>query len=340
VNPSLLLVGHLEPGHVGAHLAQASQAVGLRVHACDAQEAFAGPRWQRQLAWRLGGHRPVRLAVFGHRIIQAAHADRPRWLLATGLAPLSRTVLETLRASGVQTLNYLTDDPWNPVHRAGWFLNALPGYDHVFSPRQAVLEDLRRAGVRAAHYLPFAYAPALHYPDPPTAAERARWTCDAVFVGGADRDRVPWILPPLRAGLTVRLYGGYWDRWRATRPWTLGFADPAAYRHAVGAAAVALCLVRRANRDGHAMRTFELAAMRACLLAEATAEHQALLGPEGQAALYCHTPTEMLEKLRWLLARPRERVRLADAAYRLVTQGHHTYADRLAAMVEMDAGRS
>jgi spore maturation protein CgeB len=104
-------------------------------------------------------------------------------------------------------------------------------------------------------------------------------------------------------------------------------------RKAVGAAKVVLCLVRRANRDGHVMRTFELAAMGACMLTEDTTDHRELFGPEGQAVMYFRNEVEMVDKLRWLLEHKADRQRLQDAARRLVTQGRHTYQDRLQAML-------
>ena len=44
----------------------------------------------------------------------------------------------------------------------------------------------------------------------------------------------------------------------------------------------------------------------------------------------------MIENARWLLDRPAERQRLAAAANSLIVDGHHTYRDRLAAMLGLD----
>jgi spore maturation protein CgeB len=184
-------------------------------------------------------------------------------------------------------------------------------------------------------YLPFAYAPELHYPEPPdTAAELDRFACDLVFVGGADVDRVPFLGAVIRSGLDVRLYGHYWDRFPTTRAYALGPADPGTVRRAVGAGRVALCLVRRANRDGHAMRSFEVPAIGACMLVEETDEHLELFGPSGEAVVTFRTAGEMIERLDWLLTHESERRRLASTAHSMITRGHHTYADRLAAMLE------
>ncbi len=138
----------------------------------------------------------------------------------------------------------------------------------------------------------------------------------------------------LQAGFQVALYGGYWERYTQTARAARGHADATTLRKAVNAAKVSLCLVRHANRDGHVMRTFELPAMGACMLTEDTTDHREIFGDDGEAVIYFRTPEEMVDKLRWLLTHDDERRRLADAARRVITKGHHTYRDRLEAMLE------
>jgi hypothetical protein len=330
----LVIVGNGDPVHVGAHLRRAGASLGLDVTFCDVREAYGESRWLARASWWLRGRRPARLRWFGERVVETCRRVRPDVLVATGIAPLDRAALGAVGTLAVRRVNYLTDDPWNPCHHAPWFLRALPAYDRVFSTRRAVLDDLRAAGCAGVTYLPFAYAPDVHFPDPPrTPAERARFAADVVFAGGADRDRVPYVDALLRAGLDVALYGGYWERFPATRPHARGHADWATLRRALGEARVALCLVRRANRDGHAMRTFEVAATGACMLTEDTAEHRELLGADGATTTYFRSVDEMVEKARRLVATDAERARLGAALYRLVTTGGHTYADRLRTML-------
>ena len=38
---------------------------------------------------------------------------------------------------GIERINFLTDDPWNPAHHAPWFMKALPEYDEVFTGSEA-----------------------------------------------------------------------------------------------------------------------------------------------------------------------------------------------------------
>jgi spore maturation protein CgeB len=249
---------------------------------------------------------------------------------------LQRDALEKIGQLNVARLNYLTDDPWNPVHCSRWFLHALGGYDRVFTPRRSNLEALVQRGCRQVEYLPFAYDQALHFPEPPVSpSEPSGLGCDVLFVGGADRDRLPYAEALISAGLNVALYGGYWDRFATTRRHSRGHADSATLRKATAAARVTLCLVRRANRDGHVMRTFEAAAIGACMLCEDTAEHREILGPDSETVVYFQSVDQMMHRLKALLGDPTERCRLAEAVGRRIVGGANTYRDRLAAMLEM-----
>lgn len=322
---------------MGAHLVQAAQDLELRTEVLDSREAYASHRSLGWLDWHLRGHRPTHLEAFGDAVVAGCQRWRPRWLVATGLAPLSRRTLEAVGRLGVYRANFLTDDPWNPAHRAPWFLEALPGYDAVFTPRAANIADLRAHGCREISYLPFGYAPEVHFPEAsPDALEAARLACDVAFIGGADADRRPALEALCAAGFAIAVYGGGWGRWPATRAVWGGTLPISGVRHAVAAAAVNLCLVRRANRDGHAMRSYELPAMGACLLAEDTEDHRRLFGPEATAALYFRSIPEMLEKAAVLLADAELRQRLAAGARAAVTSRPNTYSDRLAVMLGVD----
>jgi len=330
----ILLAGNPGVVHVGAHLNHAAKTLGFHVKLCDLTAAFSGPLWLTKFNWCLRGHRPSRLREFSRQVVQACREFRPSCMLSTGIAPIEAWALEAIGKLGVQRFNYLTDDPWNPAHRAQWFMKALACYDHVFSPRRASLEDLRLLGCAQVSYVSFAYAPELHFPEPPaTAQERAQFDADVVFVGGADRDRVPYIAALIRAEFKVALYGGYWERFSETRSYAHGHADPQTLRKAIGGAKVALGLVRRANRDGHSMRTFEVPAIGACMLTEGTEEHREIFGEEGKAVLYFSTIPEMIDKLCWLLDHEDERRRLAEASHALIVNGRNTYKDRLVAML-------
>lgn len=327
----VLVVGQGGEADVGAHYVAGAQQLGVAVQFLDAIAAQARSRLVRALLWRLG-RRPARLGAFSREVVQRAGEFEATHVLTTGFAPVSGAGLEELRLRGITSLNFLTDDPWNRAQFSPWFLKVLPRYAAVFSPRRANLDDLSALGCRAVSYLPFAYHPELHFPVP--GASPTECAGDVLFAGGADADRLPYVRALLAAGLNVALYGGYWDRQADLRPHANGIADLATLRRVTPAAKLVLCLVRRANRDGHAMRTFEVPAMGGCMLVEDTAEHRELLGPDGECAAYFSDTAGMISAAQRLLSQPAERQRLARAAHARITGGGHTYADRLRAMLD------
>jgi hypothetical protein len=274
------------------------------------------------------------LERFSKSVVRTCREQRPRLLLSVGNAPLHRRALEQIAALGCRRAIFLTDDPWSPAQKANWFLSALPLYDFAFSPRRANLEDLSRIGIGHVSYLPFGWDPALGDDRVYSLDELRDYVADVSFVGGGDADRVPYIDALAQAGLRVALYGSYWERSTATRKLTRGELPHSELPKAIAAASIALCLVRRVNRDGHSMRTYEVAAAGGCMLAEDTAEHRAILGPEGEAAVYFRSMDEMVRKARWLLDHADVRARLTTEVKRRIRVTSNTYDNRLAQILK------
>ncbi len=331
----ILIVGGVGGTCVGDSFFRAANRLGLQAEIMDSALSYQAPAWRRRISWYLLGRRPVHLERFSQQVLDAVNRFQPEVVLTTGLAPVTHEVLWLISRMDVRTINFLTDDPWNRAHRAAWFMQALPVYDEVYSPRQAMMDDLRRVGCGKVEYLPFGYDPDLFYPESPESCAQAGFTeTDVVFAGGADRDRVPYMKALVDAGIDLALYGGYWQRWPETRAIARGQADVRTLRLALSSARVGLCLVRRANRDGSCMRTFEVPAVGACMLTEDTQEHRYLFGQEGEAVLYFDSMSDMLEKTRLLCTDKKLRESLAAGAHRLVVEGKHCYQDRLVNMLQ------
>jgi spore maturation protein CgeB len=246
-----------------------------------------------------------------------------------GIAPLALEALAEIRKLECYCANYLTDDPWSPSRRSKWFLRALRGYDHVFTTRRANIGDLQALGIRRVSYLPFAWDPDLSPEQKYTENELQPYRADIVFIGGGDADRVPYFAALARAGFRVALYGTYWDRFAETRSLTRGQLPVSELPKAIAGARIALCLVRRSNRDGHCMRTFEVPAAGGCMLTEDTEEHREILGPDGECVLYFRQIDEMIARARWLLENKPERARLAAACRARIRIDSNTYKQRL-----------
>lgn len=335
----VLIVGNRGGTNVGGCLENAAAALGVESALLEPRDSMRGPLWLRKVNWWFRSRRPVWLESFGRRVVQKCIDARTSVMLVTGINPPSFHALQRLRSIGVKTCNYLTDDPWNTAHRARWFLKSLPYYTDVLSTKREVMEDLRRIGCKT-NYLPFAYAPHLHFLEPPKPVHSSDRciTSDVLFAGGAENHRLKYIRALIENRFNLVIYGDYWGIDPDTKRNWRGHGSPELLRRATCNTKVALCLVRRANRDGHVMRTFEIAAMGACILAEDTGEHREILGQDGEAVLYFRSIPEMVERARWLLDHPKERQRLAAAAHHRITTGKNTYADRLREMLRIIEG--
>lgn len=332
-NPKLFLVGNVDGTNVGGSFWRAARSLEIETELAEARLAMSSNSLIRRFDWWLRGKRPTHLGRFGATVVDAVRRTRPRWLLTVGIAPLDRESLRQVRDLGVTSINFLTDDPWNGAHRAPWFLEALPEYDVVCSTRRANLDDLARLGCGCARYVPFGYDPFLHHPVRLSEGEYSALRSEAMFAGGADADRVPYFEAVGRAGIDLALYGDYWGRHTETRAHYRGYADVETLRRAVAATDVAICLVRKANRDGHVMRTFEVPAVGACMVVEDTEEHRSIFGPDGEAVEYFSDLTSMVDKIRMLLSDRAARQRLARVCHEVVTGGPNTYSDRLKAIL-------
>jgi spore maturation protein CgeB len=331
---NLAIVGNLGGTHVGESLRRATIKRDQSIIFFDASRASAGPRILTSLVWRFADHRPFLLQRFSKDVGQVCCERSPEVLIATGRAPITADTLKMLRANGVVCINYSSDDPFNPNHYAKWHLQALREFDLVFTTRRANVRDLQELGCKDVRWLPFGYDDELFGFTMPADTQLKY---DVLFVGGADRDRVEFISEFLKSGISVGLVGGYWESYRATRSYALGHKSPPELCRLTATANVNLCLVRRANRDGHVMRSFEMAAIGACMIADDTDEHREIFGPDGDAVRYFRTPAEAAVLAKSLLADSRERARLRACAYDRVSTGGHTYRDRLASMLEAAA---
>lgn len=331
---SFLIVGNCGGSGVGGSFARACDEIGVPFTQIESNGAMDGPALPRRLLWHFRDHRPIRLEEFSSEVVEFCRTRRPSVILSTGIAPLTVEALAGIKKLGCYCTNYLTDDPWNPSHRSRWFLRALSIYDHVFTTRRVNLTDLQALGVRRVSYLPFAWDPTLCPERKYSENELRDYTADIVFAGGGDLDRVPYFVALARAGFRVALYGSYWDRFAGTRNLARGRLPVSDLPKAIAGARIALCLVRRANRDGHCMRTFEVPAAGGCMLTEDTEEHREILGREGECVLYFRTTDEMIAKARWLLENDTERARLAFAVRAHIRTSSNTYANRVTRILE------
>jgi spore maturation protein CgeB len=290
-----------------------------------------------RIADRVAGRPLSGYQQLNRALVDQAAAFSPDIILIGKGRWFTPAALEAARkVSGATLVNWATDDPFNRADNSRDLVKSIALYDLYVCTKKDIMSDVRRARCANVAYVRFGYKPEVHFPEPPaTDEERERFACDVMFAGGCDAHRTAYFEAVIRAipDLRLRLYGMYWERVRALRPYARGLAAGREYRLAVGGAKIAVNLVRRANRDDHVMRTFEIPACGGFMLAERSSTHDELFLEDHEAAFF-GLPEEFIAKVRGYLARDEDRIRIAAAGHRKITQGRHTYADRLAEIIE------
>jgi len=331
--PTTLIAGRFEEEQLGFHFQTACQTMGITHHVLNSKQAKSPFDLLNKLFWRLFDKSYVHQRRFQNELIRTCDQKKIELLIVLGNTPVSKETLETLKLQGVKTVNFLSDDPWNSNESSSWFMRSLPSYHLLTTPRKSNFAELKQLTSEAVIYLPFAYNPYTHFEEPPLSPNDEKlYGCDVMFFGGADKDRLPYVRELIEQGISLKLYGGFWDRFSDTRPFAMGIIPVSRLRKAVKASKIVLNLVRRANRDGHVMRTFEGPAMGGCMLNELTEEHIEIFGKEN--ALFFSSLQDLTEKTLSLLGSPEIRARYCRLTQKKILSGNNTYLDRLKTILE------
>lgn len=251
------------------------------------------------------------LSRYNRDIVAAARSSRPDLIYVDQAAYLHPETVARM-AEAAPVVHYTSE---HLGFRSYWYRllrKAAPLFAaHVVTNPLAV-PILNSWGARKVLMTEFGYDPELHVQPTLSKADRSVFASDAVFVGHWEPETEAWISTLRSAGVQVSVWGKGW--WRAR-----GLADRfrikpisiADYPKAIFAARVSLCFLSKWNRNVTAGRTFEIPAMGGLLLAERTAEHQALF-VEGSEAEFFSTTEELISKTRGFLANEESRNAIAS----------------------------
>ena len=293
--------------------------------------------------------RPARRALqesftrfLGSGVVATAEALEPDLVLALAQAPLDPTTLADLRARGFLTALWFVED-----HRLfEYWREVAPHYDHVFAIQQGpFLDEAQRLTNGRAGYLPCAADPQVHRPLVLTAAERAELGAPVGFVGAGYFNRRIAFRPLLELGL--KIWGTEWDGGGQVEAAVQRAGARISTEDSVrifNATDVNLNLHSSTYVDGVDPRgdfvnprTFELAAAGAFQLVDRRTLLPPLLVPETEVVTFTEA-RELPELVRWWLAHPEERARVA-AAGRARVRGAHTYRHRMETLLETVCAR-
>lgn len=332
------MVGIQRTPQLGSTFARSLRSLGHEVFFVDEDCAYTvlDKRPARRILAPLLRGRPSGRGLLRRRLVRACKNFKPDLLLAIKGAALDAELLQEIRARTASLLvMYSTDHPFNANVCPPGYVAALKYWDVIATPRSSTIPQIRAHCSGDVFHLPFGYDTCLHHPESPASdSERAGYSSDVLFAGGCDRDRIPFLHPLAELdGLDVHYYGGYYQFTAALRRRDHGYASGRLYRLALSLTKVALCLVRRANCDGHVMRTFETPACGAFMLAERTDEHMSLFEEDREAAFFS-SPEELLDKAQFYIRHDSARASIARNGYHRVVSQPNTYSDRLSVLLD------
>lgn len=270
----------------------------------------------RRVRWRLG--LPVDVNEENRRLIEAVDANRPDFVLVDNSKVIIKSTLSRLRQLGTKRLVYYSPDDIVARHNLSWTLRrTLPLWDIVFTTKTFNVPELRAIGVKSPTLVGKAYDKDLHNPMSVSRVGEEYEKFDVVFIGTFEAERCNSINALAEAGFSIIVFGADLGNWFGQRLHPTVVLRPsvfgAEYVRAWHMGKVALCFLRKINRDRITQRTMEIAAIGRPMVAERTDEHDAHFA-EGTEYLGFTFDQQLVDAVGWLLHDEAFRRSLANAA--------------------------
>lgn len=205
--------------------------------------------------------------------------------------------LEEIKKKASFTVCLNLDNPFVTRDAGRWrlFLEALPLYDVLFTPRELTALEARRRSVRSYRIWQAASSELRCSTITPTEKEVATFRCFLSFVGTWLPGRERALLELLEEGINLRIYGPRWERspfWRRLAPVTVSKSlSQRDFYAAISCSDISLGLLSHDNLDLHTTRSLEIPALGTLFLAESTSAHHELY-EDGSEALFFESTSE------------------------------------------------
>jgi len=335
---SLLYFGPQWPGSTSLQRLHAfEQSAGLRTIGVDNGAMVGGrsPLWHR-VRWKL--RLPVDVQGENSRLIAAVAKHRPDIVFVDNSKVIRSDTLRELRSLGASRLVYYSPDDIVASHNLSLPLKwSLPDWDIVCTTKTFNVPELAAMGVSRPVLIGKAFDPLSHRPMSVDEVGPEFERFDAVFIGTFELERCARINVLAQAGVSIVVYGADLGGWRrkhlhpAVELRNSVFAEN--YVRAWHTGKVALCFLRKINRDRITQRTMEIAAMGRPMIAERTAEHDQHFLHEVEY-LGFRDERELVAQVRSMIQDSARRSAMGVAARgRCVVSGYSTI-DRARQMIE------
>jgi spore maturation protein CgeB len=248
--------------------------------------------------------------------------------------------LVALRAGGARLFIFYPDWDFGEFYHQfnNDFLDCMRLYDVLFTPKSYNIERFQENAVRRVEFLPYAFDPWCHYPVGVSGQEQTRYQTDIAFIGSWGRSRTELLESLVESKFPYRLsiWGNNWQRLDPVSPLRKYCRFVPAYGETqakiLACSKIALAFLR--PPDLHTARTFEIPAQGAFMLAERSSEHIQFFQDGIEIACFSDV-SELREKIDYYLHHDSDRQQIAQAGYLHVTQGGHSYVDRMRQVLQI-----
>ena len=344
----ILYVGDLQEGGTCLQRMKALQylgheVVGINTRPQEARKKESSPLYRLFMKMhRLGiySFRPKDFAGANNLIIEnmRSRGDWDILWLDKGLT-IEKKVLEYVKYKRPKCLvvGYSPDDMYARHNQSPQFLEHLSFYDIFFTTKSYNVNELSLLGCRKVVFVNNAFDPNTHKPMILTEKERKLYGGAVGFIGSYERDRAKSMYKLAKNGINVRIWGQGWQRCLYRNSNLILEKRPlwsSEYSKAICSFDINLCFLRKINRDLQTTRSVEIPACGAFMLAERTSEHL-MLFEEGKEAEYFSSDEELIEKVKYYLNHPEERIRIAIAGRERCLKSGYSYYDRMKEMINI-----
>jgi hypothetical protein len=314
----------------------------LRDHNYPVQAFNLGATLQKFSSARLGRRisqrflQGVVVSYVSHQFITTAHAFQPDLILVVGGNLISAAAVQIIRQQIRTTLfHFHGEDFFNPLNTTKTLRAAALFYDHLFTTKSFNLPELAEIGLTQVSLIPHGYRPNCHYPVPVKPAAHHRYGSDLAFVGTWERERAS-TLAQLQE-FDLRIWGNVWPKASKDLGLRQAIQNQAVYcqemSRVFNASKICLAFLRKANRDQHTSRTFEIPACGGFQLSERTDEVLSFF-EEGKEIECFASISELKDKAHYYLKHETQRQRIARAGLSRVRRSPYSYQDRLQTILE------
>jgi len=234
--------------------------------------------------------------------------------------------------------SYSPDDQLNPANHSFIYLRSLPLYDVCFTTKSYNVRELKDLNAKHVVYVGNGFDPRVHRPTRLTEEERTTYGCDVCFVGTYEKPRAQCLERVAELPYGLKVWGNDWDKLEHRSRLRGAVQNHAVYGEEyakrIVASSINLNFLKKANRDLVTTRSVEIPACGGFMLAERTAEHQALF-EEGVEAEFFGGVEEMVEKIHYYMQHKDERRAIARRGRLRCLRSRYSNDERVKEMLDL-----